>query len=59
MFVTSILATAEILMILPNNEEVPDPYYGNASDFEHVYQSIMNAMPEVVKKIEGKTISIK
>jgi len=28
----------KVKLILDNNQEVPDPYYGNLSDFEHVFQ---------------------
>ncbi|MFC6267871.1 low molecular weight protein-tyrosine-phosphatase [Frigoriflavimonas asaccharolytica] len=31
---------AKISLILENDQEVPDPYYGNEEDFENVYQML-------------------
>lgn len=30
--------TKKVKLILNNNQEVPDPYYGDLVDFEHVFQ---------------------
>ncbi len=48
-------ATAEIVKYLPHCEHsegcVPDPYYGDANDFEHVYGLIERATNRLLKKL--------
>ncbi len=34
------------------NGEVPDPYYGNLTDFEHVYRLLDGACELIVKRLE-------
>jgi protein-tyrosine phosphatase len=38
-----------------NVEEIPDPYYGDLSDFEHVYQLLNKGMPKLLSKIQSKS----
>jgi protein-tyrosine phosphatase len=37
--------------ISDNNSEVPDPYYGEADGFEHVYQLLDKACQNIIKKL--------
>jgi len=38
-----------------NNKRVPDPYYGNDSDFEHVFHLLHNACDILAKQLKNKT----
>lgn len=48
-------ATAEIALYLPHSGhsdgDVPDPYYGEHADFEHVYELIDQATDALLKKL--------
>lgn len=48
-------ATAEIALYLPHSGhgdgDVPDPYYGEERDFEHVYDLIDRATQSLLKKL--------
>lgn len=35
-----------------SNLEVPDPYYGNEQDFEHVFQLVFKACEDLSKKLK-------
>ena len=50
-------AKAEVALMLtycghPDVQDVPDPYYGNAQDFEYVLDLIESAVKPLVKKLQ-------
>lgn len=50
---TSKAEMQKVQLILMNNEEVPDPYYGGDNGFEDVYQMLDEACDMLVSKIEN------
>lgn len=42
----------KVKMILPENEEVPDPYYGDLNDFNNVFQLLDRACAIEAEKIK-------
>lgn len=38
-------------LLLPNQGEVPDPYYGTMDDFENVYQMLDQACSQIAKEL--------
>lgn len=44
---------SKISLILPEQKEVPDPYYGTISDFEHVYSLLNNACEKIAEKLKS------
>lgn len=41
----------KVSLILKNNQEVPDPYYGNIDDFEEVFLLLDNACTEIAEEL--------
>ncbi len=41
----------KVSLILENNQEVPDPYYGKDQDFEEVFQLLNDACEKIAKEI--------
>ena len=37
-----------------SEHEVPDPYWGNAADYEHVYELLSDALEGVIRDVQGK-----
>lgn len=44
---------SKISLILPEQKEVPDPYYGTISDFEHIYLLLNNACEKIAEKLKS------
>ena len=42
---------SKVSLILDDNREVPDPYWGNLKDFDDVYQMIDEACEKIAKEI--------
>ncbi len=42
---------AKVSLILENGNEVPDPYYGDISDFEKVYQLLDEACERIAEEL--------
>ena len=42
----------KVSLILENNQEVPDPYWGGMSDFDHVYQLLDNACERIANRLK-------
>ena len=42
----------KVSLILENNQEVPDPYWGEMSDFDHVYQLLDKACERIASDLK-------
>ena len=42
----------KVSLILENNEEVPDPYWGDMNDFDHVYQLLDKACEKIALQLK-------
>jgi len=42
----------KVSLLLPNEQEVPDPYYGGQEGFEYCYFLLDNACNQIVKKLD-------
>ena len=41
----------KVSLILKNNKDVPDPYYGSSADFEEVYQLLDKACTRIAREL--------
>jgi protein-tyrosine phosphatase len=41
----------KVQLILPNNSEVPDPYYGGDESFDHCFNLLNEACDQILKKL--------
>ncbi|QOW08840.1 low molecular weight phosphotyrosine protein phosphatase [Kaistella flava (ex Peng et al. 2021)] len=44
----------KVSLILENNEEVPDPYWGGMNDFDHVYQLLDQACERIAIELKSQ-----
>ncbi len=42
----------KVRLILPSQEEVPDPYYGGEDGFDHCYSLLDKACNQIIKKLQ-------
>ena len=42
----------KVALILENNQEVPDPYWGDMNDFDHVYQLLDKACEKIALQLK-------
>ena len=42
----------KVSLILENNQEVPDPYWGGMKDFDHVYQLLDDACEKIASDLK-------
>lgn len=45
---------SKVSLILENNQEVPDPYWGDMNDFEHVYQLLDQASERIAADLKSE-----
>ena len=38
-----------------SEREVPDPYWGDAKDYEHVYELLSDALEGVINHVQGRS----
>lgn len=45
----------KVRLILSDEQDVPDPYWGDLKDFDHVYQLLDKACEDIAKELQAET----